>query len=227
MHIRFWSGRKSNLIKLGDLYMPKQNKPVLYFAAGTRSTRPCWLLEELGTDYDLKPVNLRKGEQKLPPFLELNPMGKVPVLEGEDGVVTESLAICFYLADKYGLGKLPPKHNDPLRAAYYQWMSFSSGALEAAVIEEYRRRITERAGENFKPLTRQLSTFEDVMKQMESHLSKNSYLLGDEFSAADIVNGMGVVWAPSMNLTKDYLAVEKWLEKLEARPAYKAMLEKS
>ncbi|MEH6630253.1 MAG: glutathione S-transferase N-terminal domain-containing protein [Halopseudomonas aestusnigri] len=129
--------------------MKTYTKPVLYFATGTRSSRPCWLLEECGMPYDLEKVELRKGEHKREAYLAMNPLGKVPALKEGDNIITETLGICLLIADRYGTEQLAPEITDIKRGAYYKWMAFSVGSLEAALLEEVRRQTAEENGEEF------------------------------------------------------------------------------
>lgn len=205
--------------------MNTNTKPILYFAAGTRSSRPCWLLEECGVPYDLKKVELRKGEHKRGAYLALNPLGKVPALKEGESIITETLGICLHIADRYGAKRLAPEITDTNRGAYYRWMAFSVGSLEAALLEEVRRKTADENGEDFAPMSRQLSSFESVVKLIENMLSTSDYLLGDDFSAADVLNGSGMFWARSLGLLERYEHVWGWLQRLEARPAYNRMLQ--
>ncbi|WP_419901806.1 glutathione S-transferase family protein [Kiloniella sp.] len=200
-------------------------KPLLYFAAGTRSSRPCWLLEECGVSYDLEKVALRKGEHKRGAYLAMNPLGKVPALKEGDNVITETLGICLHIADRHGANRLAPEIDDPNRAAYYRWMAFSVGSLEASLLEEVRRQGAEETGSDFMPMSRQLSSFESVATLIEGTLSTSGYLLGSEFSAADVLNGSGMFWARGLGLLEGFEHIQRWLDKLEARPAYNRMLE--
>jgi glutathione S-transferase len=104
----------------------------LYFAPASRSFTPRWLLEEIGLAYQVRMIDLRKGEQKSPAYTRLNPMGKVPALTNGEVAVAESPAICIYLADRYSYGDLAPEIDHPARGAYLRWMVFSTAILEPA-----------------------------------------------------------------------------------------------
>jgi glutathione S-transferase len=104
----------------------------LYFSVLSRSFTARWMLEELGVPYRVETVDIRKGAQKAPEYLLLNPMGKVPTLTDGDAVVTETAAICLYLADRYGYGVLAPRIEDAERAAFLRWTVFSTAVLEPA-----------------------------------------------------------------------------------------------
>jgi len=108
--------------------------PCLYYMPGTRSTRPRWLLEELGIPYKLRRVDMRAGEHKTESFLAVNPLAKLPVLTQGNSTITESLAICLYLTDRYPEAGLAPAINMVGRAQYYKWVVFSIGTFEPAII---------------------------------------------------------------------------------------------
>src|SRR6202000_2139454 len=104
----------------------------LYASVASRSFTARWMLAELDLPHRVQVVDIRSGHQKAPDYLRLNPMGKVPTLTDGDAVVTETAAICLYLADRYSYGALAPKVDDPARAAYLRWAVFSTAVLEPA-----------------------------------------------------------------------------------------------
>src|SRR5262245_19353217 len=103
---------------------------VLYHHPFSRAAGTLWALEEVGTEYELRWVDLMAGGQKAPPILSLNPMGKLPILVDGDTVVTEAAAIALYLADRYASGRLAPRLEDPARGTYLRWSFFSPSVLE-------------------------------------------------------------------------------------------------
>ena len=116
----------------------------LYHAAPSRSSTILWLLEELGQPFELVVLDLKKGEQRQPAYLAINPMGKVPVIKhttaAGDTIITESAAICTYLADEFPVAKLAPAIGDPARGTYLRWMFFHGSAFEPAVIDHALKR---------------------------------------------------------------------------------------
>src|SRR5579859_6645904 len=96
----------------------------LYFAPGTRATRPRWMLEELGIPYEIVTVDLEAKENREPGYLRIHPLGRVPVLVDDEVTVFESIAICMYLAERHSERGLAPPVSSPLRAQYYQWLLF-------------------------------------------------------------------------------------------------------
>ena len=112
----------------------------LYHAAPSRSSTVLWMLEELGEPYELALLDLKKGEQRQPAYLAVNPMGKVPALIHDGVLITEVGAICTYLADAYPRAGLAPAVDDPLRGPYLRWMFFQGNCLEPALIDRALKR---------------------------------------------------------------------------------------
>lgn len=194
----------------------------LYFAPRTRATRPRWLLEELGVPYELLSLDLEKGEHKQLPYLRIHPLGQVPALVDDDVTVYESIAICMYLADKFIDKKLAPAFSSPDRAAYYQWMLFAAATLEPPIGDYFAhtqgqpedKRNPEAAA---KAKERALA----AIKAVEHAMLGKMYLVGEKFSAADIVVGSIMRWADSMKLLTDAPDLASWLYELKSRPAFK------
>src|SRR5262244_1201632 len=107
----------------------------LYHSAQSRSTRPRWLLEEIGAPYDLVRLDMSKQEQKAPAYLRINPHGTVPALVDGDLALMESAAICAYLADKFPAARMAPAVGTPERGRYYQWMFYAMATLEPPVLQ--------------------------------------------------------------------------------------------
>lgn len=186
----------------------------LYSAPASRSFAPRWLLEELGLPYEVKTLNLRKGEQKSPDYLKINSMGKVPALTDGDVVVSESPAICMYLADRYALGELAPALDAPQRGSYLRWMIFSTAVLEPATYLEQDDDPVAATGRGWGSRARMLQALDEA-------LASGPWLLGDRFSAADVMLGAVLsialfnrrFAAPAESLTR-------YAARLEERPAF-------
>lgn len=154
----------------------------LYHSPASRAFTAYWMLEELGVRFAVKTVDIRKGEQKQPAYLKLNPAGKVPTLTDGEVVVSENPAIAIYLADRYGYGTLAPKIDDPDRGAYLKWMVYSSAVVDpVATLHEQK---IDLPGFNFS-----FGAFGDMVEVLEGVLKDREYLLGERFSAADVVLG--------------------------------------
>lgn len=188
----------------------------LYYHPKTRSTRARWMLEELGVEYELRLVKLFEGEHKKPDYLAIHPLGKVPALQHGDRVMFESLGICLYLADRFPEAGLAPAVGDPLRAQYCQWMAFSMATLEPVLFA-----LLLDEPEDPKKLKKAEEDFAAIEAVLEDALKNRLFLLGDTFSAADLMNGVMMVWAHSSNRVAPGSAVEQWVQRLTARPAYR------
>jgi glutathione S-transferase len=184
----------------------------LYHHPFSRAANVVWSLEELGVPYELRFVDIMKGEQKAPDIVARNPMGKVPILTDGDLVVTEAAAIGLYLADRYSLGNLAPSPDDPARAAYLRWSLFSPSVIEPAV-------SAKSAGGQFKPSQVGWGTYESVIASMESAIAGKDYVLGDRFSMADCIFGGAVRYLLRFKVLEATPTFTAYAERLGARPA--------
>jgi len=153
---------------------------ILYYNPMSRARIAHWMLEEVGTPYRIELVSLEKREQKQPTFLAVNPMGKLPAIVHRSTVVTESGAICAYLADAFPAARLAPRNEEAIRGTYLRWMFFGAGCLEPALIDRLLERPPpERASSNG------YGTYDDTLNTLEKALHPGPYIRGDRFSAAD------------------------------------------
>jgi len=154
----------------------------LYHSPASRAFTAYWMLEELGVPFSVKTVDIRKGEQKAPDYLKLNPAGKVPTLTDGPVVVSENPAIAIYLADRYGYGTLAPRMDEADRGPYLKWMVFSTAVVDpVATLHEQK---IDLPGFNFS-----FGAFGDMVDVVTGVLKDREYLLGQRFSAADVVLG--------------------------------------
>ena len=196
-------------------------KPVLYYCPRTRAETAMWMNEELGGVCDLKIVNLKTGDQKKPEFLKINPMGKLPALVHDGVAVTESAAICAYLADAFPQKGFAPASNDPKRGAYYRWMFFAPSCVEPMMLD----RLSNTKREN--PVSAGHGTEADVLAALKSALANGPYILGDKISAADIVLGSTLNFAMMFGAVDKQEPFISYVERLTARPAFKKAQETS
>jgi glutathione S-transferase len=161
----------------------------LYHAAPSRSSIVHWMLEEVGEPYDLHLMNLQKNDSRAADYLKVNPMGKVPALRHGDTVITEAAAICAYLADAFPQKRLSVPIGDPRRGPYLKWLFFGPSCLEPAIVD----RSFPRAGE---APARALGygDHETVMNVLSEAVRGGPYILGEQFTAADVVIGSGLRW---------------------------------
>lgn len=193
----------------------------LYHAARTRSVRPRWLLEEMGVPYELVRLDMSKGEHKQPSYLAVHPHGAVPALQDGELSMYESAAICMYLADKYPDRKLCPPPGTAARGMYYQWVVYSIATLEPPLIQIFQHTImlpedkrSPQAAEEAK------KDFAAVARVLSDALSGKQFLLGDTFSAADVMIGSTLAWAAMLGLLSDFPVLQDYVARLTQRPAY-------
>lgn len=193
----------------------------LYFAPQSRATRPRWLLEELGIDYELVRIDLSAREQKADEYLKVHPHGLVPALVDGDQTLIESGAICLYLADKYADKKLAPATDSPLRGLYYQWAFYTIATMEPVLLQvmlntvllpEEKRSAT--AASDGK------SAFVSICEVLENAINGKTFLLGEEFSAADVLMGSTLNWAHRLGLLSGHEELLAYLNRLRSRPAF-------
>ena len=172
-----------------------------------------WMLEEVGRPYRTELLDY--GAVKSPDYLAINPMGKVPALRHGETVVTESAAICCYLADAFPAAGLAPPPGDRERGPYYRWLFFAAGPLEAAATNKalgFEVPAERRAMAGYGSLA-------DVISTLEGALSGRTWLVGDRFSAADVYLGSHVGWGMSFGTIEKRPAFERYFERLSSRPA--------
>ncbi len=191
-----------------------------YHAPNTRSASIRWLFEELGVAHEMRVLNLAKGEHKAPAYLAVNPMGKVPAIVHGSTVVTEAAAICLYLADLFPEAGLAPKIADPARGTYLRWIVFNQAAVEPAIGDKAMKR------EPGPPSMLPYGTYDATIEALAGALAKGPYLLGEQFSAADIVIGSGVRWMLMFKLLPERPEFTAYASRLAARPALQRAIAK-
>jgi glutathione S-transferase len=188
---------------------------VFYTNPRSRGRIARWMLEEVGQPYRTEVLDYGTS-MKAPAYLAINPMGKVPALAHGDAVVTEAAAICAYLADAFPQAELAPAPGNRLRAPYYRWLFFAAGPIEASV--------TNKAFGFAVPSEREPSlgygNYERVMKTLEDAVSTSNYLVGDEFSAADLYVGSHIGFGLMFGTIEKRPAFERYWQRITARPAY-------
>lgn len=193
----------------------------LYSAPGTRGTRIAWLLEELMQPYDYHLINFAKGDSQSPEFLAINPAGKVPVMKEDELIITESAAIVTYLADKFSAGTLIPVAGTPERAKHDQWSFFALTELEQPLWTmgkhkfalPKKHRVTEVIATAQWELQKALALFSEG-------LGDQDYILGDQFSAVDILLCQTLIWAESFKQDIPQKNLLDYRNRIMARPSY-------
>jgi glutathione S-transferase len=193
----------------------------LYHAAPSRSSIARWMLEEVGEPYEVKLLDLKQGEQRAPAYLAVNPMGKVPALDHDGTVITEAAAICAYLADAFPAAKLNVPVGDKRRGTYLKWLFFGPSCVEPAVTERaYPRK------ESASPSMLGFGDYDTVMNVLAQGVAKGPYILGEQFTAADVVIGSGLRWGMMFKLVPERPEFLSYTARLAERPALKHAQEK-
>jgi glutathione S-transferase len=189
----------------------------LFHAPHSRSGAARILLEEIGAPYDVQIMNLKTNETRSPAYLARNPMGKVPALlveqDGSEALVTEQTAVMTYLADLYPDAGLAPALDDPLRGPYLRWMAFHGACFEPAVIDLALKR--EPAPPSMSPY----GDYDTMLATLTAQLRAGPWLLGDRFTAADILWGYALGWTTAFKLVPELPEVVDYIARLNARPA--------
>lgn len=186
---------------------------VLYTNPMSRGQIARWILEEVGEPY--RQVILEyDGSMKSPEYLAINPMGKVPAITHNGQVITECAAICAYLADAFPQAGLAPANVD--RAAYYRWLFFAAGPLEAAVID---RNLNVTISDEQQRMVG-YGTYDQAIDVLAKAVTANDYIAGDKFSAADVYLGAHVMWGIQFGTIPKRPEFAEYAAKLAERPAY-------
>jgi len=192
----------------------------LYWCPRSRAIRALWLLEELGVPYELVKIDVRAGEQSDPAFRAISPLGKVPAIVDGDTAVAESGAVLLHLADRYPQAKLAPPPDSPLRGPYLRWMFFGPGCVEPAFAD----RGLKRDGA-IPHLASAWGSFDSVVAALRDGLTRGPYLLGEAFSAADVLIGSMLQWGVEVaGLIPNEAPFAGYLARLAARPALRRAL---
>jgi glutathione S-transferase len=191
----------------------------LYHASPSRSSIVRWMLEEIGEPYDIHLLRLAEGDQQKPDYLAINPMGKVPALAHGDLVITEAAAICAYLADAFPAAGLSVPIGDPRRGVYLKWLFFGPGCLEPAIIDRAapRQEAPRRGMLGY-------GDFDTVMKVLAPAVASGPYLMGAQFTAADVVIGSTLRWGMMFKLLPELTEFTDYAARLRERPALQRAL---
>jgi len=187
---------------------------VLYTNPMSRGRVARWMLEETGEPYGVEVLDYATT-MKAPDYLAINPMGKVPALRHGDTVVTETAAICAYLADAFPQAQLAPPAGDRLRGPYYRWLFFTAGPLEAAVSNKALGFVVPPERERMMGYGR----IDLVMDALEAAVSRGDYLVGNRFSAADLYVGSQLGFGMMFGTIEKRPAFAHYWQRLSTRPA--------
>ncbi|EWH03529.1 glutathione S-transferase family protein [Halomonas sp. BC04] len=187
---------------------------VLYTNPMSRGRIARWMLEEIGAPYRTEVIDYGPA-MKSAEFLAINPMGKVPVIRHGTTIVTECAAICAYLADAFPEADIAP----PLasRGAYYRWLFFAAGPLEAAVTDRdlgMEPNIEQQARVGY-------GSIETVLETLEQAVSVSEYIAGAHFSAADVYLGSHIGWGMQFGSLESCPAFVDYWARVSDREAYR------
>jgi glutathione S-transferase len=199
--------------------MADDRKLTFFHSPNTRSTGVAILLEELGAPHETHLLNMKAGEQRKADYLAINPMGKVPAIRHGDALVTEQGAIFIYLADAFPAKGLAPDLDDPLRGPYLRWLVYYGSSFEPAVVDKAMKR------DPASPAMSPYGDFETVLKTITEQLRKGPYLLGDKFTAADVLWGTALKWTMGFKIVPESPEFVAYVDRVCSRPSFRKISE--
>lgn len=190
----------------------------LYWCPQTRSLRALWMAEETGVPYERVHINIRgPSSQADAAFRAASPMGKVPALEDGAVRIWDSGAICGYLADQYPARGLAPAIGHPDRGAYLMWLMFTNAVIEPAMTEK-------AAGAAPNPLRNGWGSYEQMLATLRQGIERGPWILGERFSAADVLLGMSCHFMRQFKMIADEPLLFAYADRCAARPAFQRAL---
>ena len=188
----------------------------LFWAPQTRSTRAIWMLEEAGLEYDMELVDIRSPERAdSREFLAASPMGKVPAIVDGDVAMSESAAVCIYVADRYARDELAPAVDDPARGKFLYWSLYSPAVIEPSMSEKFNKVEPNRGRSGWGDFELMIETFDDALDGKE-------WILGAQFTAADVMLGSSAVFMRMFEmLPNNTRNLQAYADRCLERPAYK------
>jgi glutathione S-transferase len=194
---------------------------MFYTAVPSRGAVVRWMLEEIGEPYDTTVLDLKTGEQNQPAYRAVNPQGKVPALKYKGQVTTEVAAICALLADEFPQKQLAIPVGDPRRGPYLTWLFFNPSAIEPAMMDsKFPRQETP------PPTAIGYRDMNALLDVIEAALKGKTYLMGEQFTAADVVTGSGLRFGMGFGMIPQRPALMGYVARLTAREAFKRATEK-
>lgn len=187
---------------------------VLFHAPNSRATTTLVLLDELGASYQLRSFDLNAGEQRGPEYLAVNPMGKVPAVTHDGVLVTEQPAVFIYLADLFADAGLAPQPGERERGAYLRWLVFYGSCFEPAVVDVSLKR------EPARPMLSPYGDFTTMLDTIAAPLERGPYLLGERFTAADLLWGSAFSMMIEWKIVPARPALVAYAARVQARPAF-------
>lgn len=186
---------------------------VIFHNPHSRACMTRALLEELGAEYEPCVLDFRRNEQLSPEYRAINPMGKVPAIRHDGVVVTETVAIYIYLADLYRDAGLAPALDDPDRGTYLRWLVFYAACFEPAIGDRAMKR--EPAPRTQSPY----ADYETTVAAITQALQPGPWLLGERFSAADVLWGNALRWVTGFGMVEATPVIADYIQRVMSRPA--------
>ena len=193
--------------------MSDSTELTFFHSPNSRSGGALILLEELGAPYKLHLLNMKAGEQRGADYLAINPMGKVPAILHRGELVTEQVAVYTYLADEFPQAGLAPAIGDPLRGPYLRWMAFYGSCFEPALVDKSQKRGPA------PPAMSPYGDYDTMFKTLTDRLEKGSTMLGERFTAVDVLWGTALTWMTMFKLVPELPSIRGYIDRLNARPA--------
>jgi glutathione S-transferase len=186
----------------------------LYWSPRSRSFTALWLMEETGQPYERVLTDISKGDQRKPEYLAINPMGKVPALKDGEATLAESAAICAYVAERYPEARLAPPLGDSARAKYLQWLFFAPGCIEPAMVQLSTKL-------EINPIAAGWGDARRVFDVLDAALAEGPWILGENFSAADIAIGAALNFCVRLfKMAPSRPSFDAYISRCVARPAF-------
>ncbi len=194
----------------------------------TRSARCLWTLRELGIPFERVTVDLPGGEHKTPEYLALNPMGRVPAMVADGLVLTESMAICTWLADAHADGGLIPPPGTPERGRHDRWMFFCATELDAPLWRIRRNKVLLPDDERVEAdIPSAAADFRAAARVLQAGLEGRSFLVGRQFTVVDIVMAHTLYWSTWNDLLDGFEGLQAYLDRHLRRRACPDVMRRS
>lgn len=189
-----------------------------YWCPQSRAFRITWMLEEAGQPYERIRVDIRSGENKdNADFRAASPMGKVPAISDGPVKLWDSGAICLYIADKYPDAGLTVPEGDPQRYEFIQWLMYTNSVIEPAMVEKFMDIPPKQQSYGH-------GSFDSMITVLEQGLSGKPWIMGERFTAADVLLGSSVHVLETFGLLPDSATLRDYVARCRARPALQTAL---
>ena len=192
----------------------------LFWAPQTRAQRAIWMLEEAGVDYEIERIELAgPNRADSAEFRAASPMGKVPAIRDGDVAMSESAAICIYVADRYAPGTLAPAPDDALRGKYLYWTMYTPAVVEPAMSEKFNKVETNRQRNGW-------GDFDLMIETWDQALNDKDWILGERFTAADVMLGSSAIFLRMFKMLPESNNLDAYADRCLARPAHQRAMKK-